>query len=324
MTTHSLIRFTLICGGLILIFVIANYARRYFRAKPDEVIVFSIIGHRPSSDFISTIWPDGTSPEPLLTPKRGKSYLGASGNSLTNRLVVAVLEDTNLKQSENHLYLYHPGSGAWQRLAELDGTEGFGAISPGNSHVVFEFEPKTMPGEKRAQGRLWIYELSSGVTKRLTTNDEEGTWDTLRSWRPDGEEITFLRCRLSQTGVLTKLMRVSMTGGEPTALAEGVVDACYSPDGKRLAMVASGGLQIWDPMKEERKLIVPWNSLPNHKYLAVGLTWSKALDKIAFGIMNQSTGESELWIVSSEGNDATKIYSTKVGRISFPTFMKTQ
>jgi Tol biopolymer transport system component len=237
--------------------------------------------------------------------------------------MVAVHENNSFTQQiENHLYLYDTGSGAWQRLLTLDGEEGYGLISPDNSHVVLEFEPKNVSGEKRGDDRLWLVDLSSGQANKLTTNDEEGTWDTLPAWRPDSEEIMFLRCRLSKTGVRTKLMRVSRKGQEPTFLAEGVVDACYSPDGRHLAMVATEGLQIWDPAKDERKLIVPWDSLPNYKYLGVGLTWSKMLNSIAFAITNQTTGESELWTVSSEGKDAKKIFSTKSGRISFPTFIR--
>ncbi len=87
-------------------------------------------------------------------------------------------------------------------------------------------------------------------------------------------------------------------------------------------MVATGGLQIWDPAKDERRLIVPWDTLPNHKYLGVGLTWSKMTNNIAFATTNQTTGESELWTVSSEGKDAKKIFGTKNGRISFPTFIR--
>jgi dipeptidyl aminopeptidase/acylaminoacyl peptidase len=236
--------------------------------------------------------------------------------------VVAVHENKDLIHSENHLYLYNPRSGAWQRLLTLDGEEGYGVISPDDSHVVLEFEPKTIAGERPGEGRLWSVGLISGQARKLTTNDEEGTWDTLPAWRPDGEEITFLRCRLSNTGVLTKLMRISRKGGEPTLLAEGVVDACYSPDGRHLAIAATGGLQIWDPAKDERRLIVPWDTFPDYKYLAVGLTWSKMTNSIAFAITNQTTGESELWTVSSEGNGAKKIFSTRSGRISFPTFIR--
>jgi dipeptidyl aminopeptidase/acylaminoacyl peptidase len=265
----------------------------------------------------------GSRVKSLLHPNNGKSYLAASGVSLSGPLVVAVHENNSFtKQIENHLYLFDTGAGTWQRLLTQDGDEGYGLISPDNSHVVLQFEPKRVSGHKRRDDRLWLVELSSGQAKRLTTNDEEGTWDTRPTWRPDSEEIMFLRCRITQTGVTTKLMRVSRKGLEPTFLAEGVVDACYSPDGTQLAMVAGGGLQIWDPAKDERRLIVPWDTFPNHKYLGLGLTWSKMTNSIAFAITDQTTGESELWTVSSEGKDAKKIFSTKSGRISFPTFIQ--
>jgi hypothetical protein len=132
-----------------------------------------------------------------------------------------------------------------------------------------------------------------------------------------------LRFKFSDRGVLSKLINISASGGEPRLLTEGVVDACYSPDGKRLAIVATGGLQILNLETEQRKLIVPWEKLPNYKYLSGGLTWSRDLDKIAFGILNQNSGESELWTVSSDGSNATKIYGTKLGRISYPAFVRT-
>jgi hypothetical protein len=47
------------------------------------------------------------------------------------------------------------------------------------------------------------------------------------------------------------------------------------------------------------------------------------LDKIAFGILDQNSGESELWIVSSDEANATKILGTKPGRISNPAFVRT-
>jgi hypothetical protein len=319
------IRIGYLCVALILIVAIGSYARWWFRDKPAELIMFSIIGDRPFADSVNTIWPDGSGGESLLRPSQLKSYLAASGNSLHGPLVVAVHENNSSgQQIENHLYLYDIGSYAWQRLVTSDGDEGYGLISPDNSHVVLEFEPKRAPGEKRRDDRLWLVELSSGKAMRLTTDEEADTWDTLPAWRPDSQEITFIRCQMSPSGVKTKLMRVSLTGQQPTFLAEGVVDACYSPDGMRLAVVASGGLQVWDPAKEERKLIVAWDSLPNHKYMGGGLTWSRMTNTIAFAIKNHTTGESELWTVSGEGRDAKKIFTTRSGRISFPIFIRNQ
>jgi Tol biopolymer transport system component len=236
-------------------------------------------------------------------------------------LVVTVYEGVGSNKKENHLFLYEPSVPTWRRLVTKEGAEGYGALSPDNAHVVFEFTPKATDGEKPERGRLWIVDLPSGDAKSLTVNDEDGTWDTLPSWRPDSQEISFVRCRLTTSGVITKLMHVSVKGGEASLFTDGVSDACYSPDGKRLAIMTPDGLHIWDSSTGQRTLIVPWGKLPNRKYLAVGLAWSASLDRIAFAALNQSSNQSELWIVSSGGGEPKRVYSAADGRVSFPAFV---
>jgi len=316
-----------LCGSLVVLVIVAIVLRRHFRyptERPAEIIYFATIGNRPFQDSISSIWPDGSRREEFLSPKHGKSYLAASGTSMSKRFVVAVHEvSANPKRTENHLFLYDPNSQVRKRLITQEGIEGYGAVSPDDSRVVVEFEPRTPAGEKREQGRLWMVDLASGSIEKLTSNDEEGTWDAQPAWRPDSEEVIFLRFRLTSEGVLSKLMRVSAKGDEPIALAEGVADACYAPDGRRLAIVAYGGLQVWDPAKDTRALIVSWSSFPDHKYLASGLSWSGTFDKIAFSITNMKTNQSELWTVSSNGQDAKQVL-VENGRISFPVFVRTR
>lgn len=320
----SATRIVVICGGALIVLVgIVSYIRSYFRPPPDEVIVFATLGNHPFQDSISTVWPDGSHVRRILEPKRQKSFLSVSGNSLTKPLVVTVYQSVDSKTKENHLFLYELAAGTWKRLTTQKGAEGYGAISPDNSRVVFEFGAQTEEGKKPGKSRIWLTDLRSGETRQLTSDQGEETWDSMPTWRPDSQELLFLRFKISDRGVLSKLMNVSAGGGEPKLLAEGVVDACYSPDGKRLAMVATGGLQILDLETQQRKLIVPWENLPNYKYMSGGLTWSRDLEKIAFPILNQNSGESELWTVSSDGANATKIYGTKVGRISYPAFVRT-
>jgi Tol biopolymer transport system component len=308
---------------LIVAIGIVSYIRSYFQSPPDEVIVFATLGNYPFQDSISTVWPDGSHFRRLLQPEGRKSYLSVSGYSLTKPLLVTVYQSVDSKTKENHLFLYELAAGTWERLTTEKGAEGYGAISPDNSRVVFEFGAQTEEGKKPGKSRIWLTDLRSGETRQLTSDQDAETWDSMPTWRPDSREILFLRFKFSDRGVLSKLMNVSASGGEPRLLAEGVVNACYSPDGKRLAMVATGGLQILDLETHQRKLIVPWEKLPNYRYLSGGLTWSRDLDKIAFAILNQNSAESELWTVSSNGANATKIYGTKLGRISYPAFVRT-
>lgn len=317
-------RIAVICGGVLIVAIgIVNYIRSYFQPPPDEVIVFATLGNHPFQDSISTVWPDGSHVRQILQPEGRKSYLSVSGNSLTKPLLVTVYQSVDSKTKENHLFLYELAAGTWKRLTTQKGAEGYGAISPDNSQVVFEFGAQTEDGKKAGKSRIWLNDLRTGETRKLTSDEDEETWDSMPTWRPDSQEVLFLRFKFSDRGVLSKLMNVSASSGEPRQLTEGVVNACYSPDGKRLAIVATGGLQILDLETQQRKLIVPWERLPNYKYTSGGLTWSRDLDKIAFAIFNQNSGESELWTVSSDGANATRIYGTKLGRISYPAFVKT-
>jgi Tol biopolymer transport system component len=317
-------RIVVICGGALIISIgIVSYIRSYFQPPPDEVIVFATLGNHPFQDSISTVWPDGSHVRRVLEPEGRKSFLSVSGNSLAKPLVVTVYQSVDSKTKENHLFLYELAAGTWQRLTTEKGAEGYGAISPDDSRIAFEFGTQTEEAKKPGKSRIWFIDLRSGETRQLTTDQDAETWDSMPTWRPDGQELLFLRRKFSDRGVLSKLLNISASSGEPKLLAEGVVDACYSPDGKRLAMVATGGLQILDLETQQRKLIVPWEKLPNYRYLSGGLTWSRGLDKIAFAILNQNSGESELWTVSSDGANAIKIFGTKLGRISYPAFVRT-
>jgi Tol biopolymer transport system component len=318
--------YLVLLSGLLAALVVAAILLRkrfsYPKDRPAEIVFFATIGNRPFQDSLSSVWPDGSHRDEFLTPNRGKSYLAVSGTSTSNRFVVAVHQlSANAKRTENHLFLYDPNFQVPKRLITQEGVEGYGAISPDDSRVVVEFNPQRQADEKRERGRLWMVELGSGEITKLTSNDEEGTWDAQPTWRPDSSEIMFLRFRLTPQGVLSKLMSVSAKGGEPNALAEDVADACYAPDGKRLAIVVAGGLQVWNPAKNTRALIVSWNSFPDHKYLASGLSWSGTFDKIAFIISDMKTNQSELWTVSSNGQDARQVI-VEYGRISFPVFVR--
>jgi Tol biopolymer transport system component len=320
----SAARIVVTCGGVLIVSLgIVSYIRSYFQPLPDEVIIFTTLGNHPFQDSISTVWPDGSHVRQILEPEHRKSFLSVSGNSLAKPLLVTVYQGVDRKTKENHLFLYELAAGTWKRLTTQKGAEGFGAISPDNSHVVFEFGAQTEEANKAGKSRMWLTDLRSGETSQLTSDQDAETWDSMPAWRPDSQEILFMRLKFSERGVSSKLMSVSASGGEPKLLAEGVVAACYSPDGKRLAIVATGGLQIFDPETQQRHLIVPWEKFPNYRYLSGGLTWSRDLNKIAFAILNQNSGESELWTVSSDGANATKIYGTKLGRISYPAFIKT-
>jgi len=273
------------------------------------MILFVTIGQQPFQDSVYAINPDGSNRQPILASERGKSYTYASGNSLQRELVVMVHELDVAGQVVDHLYLHSLKVGAWRRLMNKSGMEGAGCLAPDDTRVAFLFAPESQPTKLRP----WITNLTTGETFQLTSEDnEEGAWDGYLSWRPDGQEVTFLRLRRSSSGGVTStLMHLRSSGGQPTELlepGEWIIAACYAPDGERLAVLTKRGLEIVEIATTQRKLILAWDRLPSAQFRTGGLIWSKDLDKIAFAILNRQAKRYELWTISPDGHDAKKIY----------------
>lgn len=251
--------------------IAAGWSYFYSRSKRSEVLLFATIGSKPFLDTVYKVRPDGSRLRAVFSPSRGRSYLYASGNSLRDRLIVTVHETNFAGEVVDYLYVNHRVSGEWRRLVTEEGFEGKGVMSPDGSKVVFTLAPT----ENRGHPTLRITNLQNSETKELT-DAEEGTWDGNPSWRPDGEEITFLRSRFTSEGILSNLLRVSPSGGEPRSLLEPpdepVAAFCYAPDGKRLAIWAKQGLELLETSDGKRTLILPWTKLSNYEYHG-GVVW---------------------------------------------------
>lgn len=290
----------------------------------DECILFVSIGQTPFQDSVNTIRLDGRDPKQFLKPKGRRSYIYASGNSLQDIFAVSVHEADAAGEVTDHLFTYDPRKNSWERPVSMVGMEGAGFLSPDRSRVVLAFAPNAQP----SQLRLWNVELKTGETTKLTGDDEEdGMWDGYVSWRPDGQEIIFIRMRRGQGGLTARLMHVSASGGTPAEIlepGEPVVAACFAPDGNHLAMFARGGLEVFDIAAKQRKVILPWSSLNGAQFHAGGLIWSKENDTIAFAVSNQQTKRYEIWTISSDGSNPKVIYSQNEsdGRLQVSSFVQ--
>jgi Tol biopolymer transport system component len=292
-------------GGLCLSCSWRGTARR----PDEELILFVSLGKSPFQDSVNTISLDGRELKQLLAPGARRSYVHASGNSLQDILAVAVHEVAPTGGVVDHLFTYNPRNGAWRRLVNTEGIEGAGFLSPDRSRAAFVFAPDREP----IQLRLWGIDLKTGEMAKLTGDDtEEGMWDGYASWRPDGQEIAFLRMRRVPQGITSKLMRVPASGGEPTEIldtGENIAAACYGPDGDRLVMLTSGGLEVFEFATKQRKLILPWGNLDDAQYQTGGLIWSKEHDTIAFAVFNRKAKRHELRTIQSDGSNPKVIYT---------------
>jgi len=283
-----------------------------------ESIMFSSLGNAPFLDYIYTVRSDGSKVQPLLSPKVGRSYKYASGNSLQSDLAVTVHEKSSAGPIENHLYIYSPTSGQWQPLV-TNGSVGEALMSPDNSRIAFVL------GSDKDLGSFWVMDLKSHEQKKLTTDDQDNAaWSAYGSWHPDSQEIAFLRLRRTDTGVETILMSSRLTSGETTILlgAEaGVTAVCYSPDGTRLAAFTNRGLEIVKLPGLERVVIVPQSSFGEARAFPGSLIWSRTQDLIAFSLRDDKLSEAQLWTVSDNGSNLRQIYKENDARITATSFV---
>lgn len=288
------------------------------RNVPAEVILFSKIGNRPFDDSIFTIYPDGSGLRQFLKARRGRSYLSASGHSIRGPFAVVTNEIDVTGNATSKLYIYDPTRETWQHIETEGGIVGDGIISPNNVRVAFTLF-KTNP----KQYELRIVDLRTGDTKKFS--EEEGRWYSSLAWHPNGRSVFFLRLERTGQGVVTKLMSVSVAGGGiETILDEPVAGFCFAPDGNRLAIWTTKGLEILRLPEVGRSVVLSSDNLQSKfESRAGGLSWSKTRDSLAFVLFNKETGDYELWTVSTDGTNVQSIHKQKGEKLIVSSFLRT-
>ncbi|HNB10977.1 MAG TPA: hypothetical protein PK754_15595 [bacterium] len=108
-------------------------------------------------------------------------------------------------------------------------------VSPDNKYgcfVVTDYNVK----ENKGNSDLYLIELATGKTKRLTTNVGS---DNSPAWHPNSRTIAFISKR---EGDYAQLHQIDIDGGEASLITEmpmGAVAPKYFPDGKRIAFVST-------------------------------------------------------------------------------------
>jgi len=115
-------------------------------------------------------------------------------------------------------------------------------LSPDGEHLAYSVTTTNVEADKR-QSDLWRVRYDGRDRVQLTRTPEDSEW--LPRWSPDGRSLAFLSDRGGEDAK-TQVWLMPTLGGEPrrvTDLPEGVEDYDWSPDGKRLAVIA------WDPVR---------------------------------------------------------------------------
>lgn len=305
---------------ILVVLVLVGACRGVQPAHHPEVILFSIQGTTPFSDYIWAVQPDGSDPKPFLSPTRLRSYASAAGNDLSKSMVVSVHQSETGEIVEDHLFLYWHNERKWQRLITADLIEGIAAVAHDNMRVAFVAAPKERAGDYR----IWLTDTASGKVQKIS-DDEEGTWDGYPSWHPNGQEVAFLRIRRTPAGLVTKLMVSRLDNGSAAEFLSsdnGVLSFCYAPDGKRIALWTKHGLEILTVSDRSRRVLFPIERLsPTYSLRASNISWSRTEDRIAYALLNIETKSAEMWTILSDGSDPKKIFTTQRGIIQHLSFV---
>lgn len=124
------------------------------------------------------------------------------------------------------------------RLADLTEPD----FAPDGEHLVYTVTTANL-AEDKAQSDLWRVGYGGGGRRQLTDTPDSNEWRA--QWSADGKSLAFLSDR-KQAGedeedATTQVWTMPAAGGKArrvTDFADGVEDFVWSPDGKRLAIIA--------------------------------------------------------------------------------------
>lgn len=312
-------------GASALLFWYRSFVRPISRLQARGAILYTTIGRHPFEDSAFVLSLDTFKTSTFLHGKSPRSYVSASGSSLSSRMLVATREFTASRDKvTGRLYLFDPGERTWLAVNTFlgDALEGEGALGADGRTVAFTLAQPANPSGYE----VWWADTMTGAHRKLTTATM-GSWDALPQLRSDGQEVLFVRFHRTPKGILSKLLSVSSTGARETVVLEeneGAASACYSPDGKHLAVWTKNGLEVLTESDGSRKVILPWNAIPGFNITAARIFWSGMHDRIVFPLVKSRNKQYGIWWISPEGQDFTRLYEGVDAQISSVSVMSTQ
>ena len=124
------------------------------------------------------------------------------------------------------------------RVADLTEPE----FAPDGEHLVYTISTANLV-EDKTQSDLWRVDYDGGDRRRLTDTPDSSEWRG--QWSADGRSLAFLSDRKQkgedEDDATTQVWTMPAAGGKArrlTNFADGVEDFVWSPDGKKLAVIA--------------------------------------------------------------------------------------
>jgi hypothetical protein len=172
-------------------------------------------------------------PPSRLANSPARSTLLAVAGALAAVAVVALL----WLQRGDRFWRNPIAGAAYQPVTGFDGRNEAAAVSRDGQFVAFL-------SDRGGRTDVWVTQFGSGQFHNLTKDvDGELINPSIRTlgFSPDGALVTFwLRNRSGPPGEDISIWAVPTLGGQPRPYLEGVAEAAWSPDGKRLAYHTPG------------------------------------------------------------------------------------
>ncbi|MEW6125874.1 MAG: S41 family peptidase [Acidobacteriota bacterium] len=201
-----------------------------------------------------------------------------------------------------------------RRLTVNKARDAYPRFSPDGKWIAFS-------SDRNGNMDVFIIPVEGGAVKQLTTHSAD---DTVLGWSPDSKNILFA----SQRGedFLGKLYTVSLDGGLPQSAGSDIgIYACYSPDGKKLAINRKGQVYWRKYYRGSYQTDVTVMDIAAKKF--TDLTDFDGLDSwpmwsangfIYFVSDREGTGLTNIYRINETGGKAEQVTTFKTGDVRFP------
>ena len=201
-----------------------------------------------------------------------------------------------------------------KRITTNKARDAYPRFSPDGKWIAFS-------SDRNGNFDVFIVPSEGGTAKQLTFHSAD---DTVLGWTPDSRAVLFASSRGDD--FMSKLYTVSIDGGiERNAGADMGVNACYSPDGKKLAINRKGQVYWRKYYRGAMNTDVTVMDIANKKF--TDLTDFDGMDSwpmwstdgfIYFVSDREGEGLTNIWRVPEAGGKADRVTSFKTGDVRFP------